>query len=335
MIKLAIDFGSSMTKIYRADTGNGIVLVEPSCVAVTGEDREIRAIGKQAKKLIGKTAGATSIVYPVHEGKIVDSRLAAEMLKEFLNRIGLKGLAFKRSVTVFSVPCGLPEGALDEYRTVAKECGLKQVKFVSAPFLSAIGSDAVLSEVNPVCCLDIGGGVTNMAVLSTDGVIVGFSMNLGGRNMDVNVQKVLEYKGLRIGMLTAERIKNEIGSLSKNARGTTLAEGRSVYEARPHSVSVEAAEISPCIRIYIDKILEYTAQALQQLPAEVAATVNQNGIYLSGGVMKLSGVADYIASRLKMTAHVCEEPQFACILGGGNLVRDKKLLDRLALKNEQ
>ena len=182
---------------------------------------------------------------------------------------------------------------------------------------------------------DIGGGVTNMAVLSTDGVIVGFSMNLGGRNMDVNVQKVLEYKGLRIGMLTAERIKNEIGSLSKNARGTTLAEGRSVYEAQPHSVSVEAAEISPCIRIYIDKILEYTAQALQQLPAEVAATVNQNGIYLSGGVMKLSGVADYIASRLKMTAHVCEEPQFACILGGGNLVRDKKLLDRLALKNEQ
>ena len=150
MIKLAIDLGSSMTKIYRADTSNGIVLVEPSCVAVTGEDREIRAIGKQAKKLIGKTSEATRIVFPVYEGKIVDSRLATAMLKEFLSRIGLGKLMFKRSLTVFSVPCGLPESALAEYRSLARECGLKKVAFVETPYVSAIGSDAVLSETNPI-----------------------------------------------------------------------------------------------------------------------------------------------------------------------------------------
>ena len=95
MIKLAIDLGSTMTKIYRADTGNGIVLVEPSCVAVSGEEREIKAVGKQAKKLIGKTAEYTSIIYPIYEGEIVDMRLAAAMLKEFFARLGILGIMIR------------------------------------------------------------------------------------------------------------------------------------------------------------------------------------------------------------------------------------------------
>ena len=103
MIKLSIDLGSSMTKIYRADASNGIVLAEPSCVAVTGLEREMRAAGKDAKKLVGKTTERTDIVYPIYEGKIVDKRLAAAMLKEFLLRVGL-GSAIKRAETVFSVP---------------------------------------------------------------------------------------------------------------------------------------------------------------------------------------------------------------------------------------
>ncbi|MBQ8658452.1 MAG: rod shape-determining protein [Clostridia bacterium] len=332
MIKLAIDLGSSMTKIYRADTGNGIVLVEPSCVAVSGEEREVKAIGKAAKKLIGKTAEYTSIVFPVYEGEIVDGRLAAVMLKEFLNRIGVSAIALKRSEVVFNVPCGASEELLSDYRALAAECGLKRACFIETPYLAALGGDAVLSDSNPVFSINIGGGVTNIAVVSFDGIIAGLSMNLGGNNMDANIiSKIARTKGLHIGTLTAERIKNEIGSLSPNARGATVAEGSSVAAYHPSSVGVQAADISECIRVYIDKILEYASLVLKKLPAEVAATVNQNGIYLSGGVLKIPFVAEYIARKLDMRIRVCDEPQFATILGGGAVVRDKKLLRKLGV----
>lgn len=329
MIKLAIDLGSSMTKIYRADAGNGIVLAEPSCVAVNA-DREVKAVGKDAKKLVGKTAELTSIVFPVYEGEIVDGQLASVMLKAFLNKVGVRFSALKRAQVVFSVPCGASDELLEDYLSIAQECGLKKVAFVETPFLAALGSDLVLSEANPVFCIDIGGGVTNAAVLSLGGIIAGLSMNVGGNNMDANIiDRMSNGMGLNIGALTAERIKNEIGSLSPNARGSTVAEGGSVTTFRPASVSVQAGEISDCIRIYIDKILEYASLVLNKLPAEVAAAVNKNGVCLSGGVAKLSYVPEYISKRLEMRVHVCEEPQFAVVSGGGVVARDTKLLEKI------
>ncbi len=331
MIKLAIDLGSSVTKIYRADAGSGVVLAEPSCVAVSGVNREIKAIGKDAKKLVGKTAEFTEIVFPVYEGEIVDMRLAEAMLKEFLSRIGIRPSVLKRSFTVFSVPCGASAKLREDYAALAEECGLKRLCFVEAPFLAALGADAVLSEANPVFCLDIGGGVTNAAVLSLDGIIAGLSMNVGGNNMDANIiDRIEACKGLHIGALTAERVKNEIGSLAVGARGATVVEGSLVSAMRPGSVSVQASEIEPCIRIYIDKILEYASLVLQKLPAEVAAAVNSNGVYLSGGVVKLSFVPEYIAKKLDMRIHVCDEPQFAVVTGGGAAVRDERILARIA-----
>ena len=310
MIKLAIDLGTSVTKIYRADASNGIVLAEPSCVAVSGVQREIKAIGKEAKKLVGKTAEFTEIVFPVYEGEIVDGRLAAVMLKEFLSRIGIKSSRLKRSETVFSVPCGASARLKADYAALAEECGLKKVRFVEVPFLAALGADAVLSESNPVFCLDIGGGVTNVAVLSLDGIIAGLSMNIGG--------------------LSAERVKNEIGSLAVGARGTTVVEGSLSATLRPGSAAVQASEIEPCIRVYIDKILEYVSLVLEKLPAEVAAAVNQNGVYLSGGVAKISFVPEYIAKNLDMRTHVCDEPQFAVVTGAGAAARDERLLNLIS-----
>ena len=148
MIKLSIDLGSNMTKIYRADASNGIVLAEPSCVAVTGEEHEVRAIGKDAKKLVGKTTEWTDIVYPIYEGKIVDKKLAAVMLKEFLSRVGL-GIAIKRAETVFSVPCGIDEQQLADYVELAEDCGLKKAHFIEVPYLAALGADGSFAEERP------------------------------------------------------------------------------------------------------------------------------------------------------------------------------------------
>lgn len=333
MIKLSIDLGSSMTKIYRADTNSGIVLAEPSCVAVVGEEEEIKAIGKEAKNLIGKTAEYTKIVYPIYEGVIVDMRLATAMMKEFLSRIGVRKTAFCRIQVLMSIPCGLPEKQLQEYATLAEECGLNKVYFVEQPYLAALGAGAVLSETNPICCLDIGGGVANAAVISANGIIAGMSINVGGNNMDANiVAKIANNNHVLVGALTAERIKNEIGSLSASALGTMVAEGSSTENCQPCSSSVQAAELTECIRVYVNKIVEYTMGVLWGLPAEVAAAINRNGVYLSGGIMKISHAPQYIGSKLGMRVHVCEEPQFATVLGGGVLLQDKLLLARFERK---
>ncbi len=335
MWKLAIDLGSSMTKIYRADTSNGVVLAEPSCVAVYGADKEIKAVGKEAKNLIGKTAEYTSIVYPVYEGEIADMRLASAMLKEFLTRIGVKTGVLHRVQALFSVPCGVSKAVLSQYVALAEECGLKKVSFVEQPYLAAVGAGAVISDSDPVFCLDIGGGVTNIAVVSADGIISGVSMNIGGNNMDANVlAKVARNNGLRIGTLTAERLKNELGSMSVSARGTMVAEGSSIDSCRPAAASVQAADLTDCIRVYIDKIIEYVVAVLRRLPAEVAAIVNRNGVRLSGGVMKIPYLPQYIGSKLEMRYHVCEEPQFATVIGGGAILREKDLLKAFALPIE-
>lgn len=335
MIKLAIDMGSSMTKIYRADTNSGIVLAEPSCVAV-GVDGEIKAIGKEAKNLIGKTAEYTNIVYPVYEGEIVDMRLCAEMLKTFLSRVGLKNSVWHRPQILMSVPCGIGNRSFTDYNNLAEECGLKKVRFVEQPYLAALGAGVALSDSDPVFCLDIGGGVSNAAVLSSDGIIAGISMNIGGNNMDANIiSKIANNNKLLIGALTAERIKNEIGTLSSGALGTMVAEGSSVETCQPASASVQASDLTECIRVYVNKIVEYTSAVLWKLPAEVAATVNRNGVFLSGGVMKIPYLPQYIGRALKMQFHVCEEPQFATAIGGGMLLRDKELLLRFAKKSDE
>ncbi len=336
MIKLAIDLGSSVTKIYRADTNSGIVLAEPSCVAVAANrEEEIRAIGKDAKNLIGKTAESTGIIYPVYEGKIVNPTLAAAMLKTFLGRIGVKRTLLRRAQVLFSVPCGVSERDLNAYIALAEECGLHKAWFVEQPYLAALGSGEVLSASDPVFCLDIGGGVTNIAVLSGDGIISGLSMNVGGNNMDANItSRIANVQNLQIGALTAERIKNEIGTLSPSALGTIVAQGSSVTTRQPAAASVQASDVTECIRVYVQKVVEYATMVLRNLPAEVSATVNRGGVCLSGGVMKTQHVPQYIGSKLGMRFWLSEEPQFATVLGGGVLLRDKKLLLRFAKATE-
>ena len=332
MIKLAIDLGSSTTKIYRADTNSGVVLAEPSCVAVVGGlEQKIRAIGKEAKNLIGKTAEYTDIIYPVYEGKIVNMSLASAMLKEFFKRIDMKPSLLRRAQVLFSVPCGIPDHLLEEYMTLAEECGLRKVYFVEQPYLAALGSGAILSDSDPVFCLDIGGGVTNAAVISADGIISGISMNVGGNNMDANIiSRIASNQKLLVGALTAEKIKNEIGSLSVNALGTVVVQGRSTITCQPSSVSVQANDLTDCISVYADKAVEYAVMVLRNLPAEVSATINRGGVYLSGGVMKIQHLPQYLGGKLSMRFRLGEEPQFATVLGGGVLLRDKELLKRFA-----
>ena len=185
MIKLAIDLGSSVTKIFKI--GSGVVLAEPTCIAVSTSSGTVKAIGEEAKLLIGKTAEFTTIVFPVFEADIVNEEMAAVMLTYFLSKIGVTRSRARKAEALFSVPCGAQDELLEKYRRLAAACGIGSVCFVEVPFLSALGQNMPLSETEPVFVVDMGGGSTNIAAFSLDGVIAGIGLNIGGGNIDSHI----------------------------------------------------------------------------------------------------------------------------------------------------
>lgn len=327
MLKIAIDLGTSVTKIYK--TGSGIVLAEPTCVAVESATRTVKAIGEDAKLLVGKTAEGTSVVFPVFEGEVVDKEMAAAMLDVFLRKIGVRAGRSRVDVT-FAIPCGAPESAKSAIYDVCDELGISHVGFVQAPFLSAIGQDLPISDSNPVFVMDIGAGVTNIGVMSLDGIIAGISVNIGGSNMDAHiVDYVSKQFGLKIGPLTSERLKNTVGSLIVGDGQSMVVNGRDISGGRPRSIAVNSADVVYPVQVYIDKLIEYANMILKKLPAEVSAGICKSGIHLSGGVSKLPGIADYVAERMAIETHVCEEPSMAVVLGAGRAIGNPALLKKI------
>lgn len=210
--------------------------------------------------------------------------------------------------------------------------GISRVSFAESPYLAALGQDVPLSESNPVFAIDIGAGETSIAAFSLDGMIAGLSMNVGGSNMDIHIiDHIAETYNLKIGSLTSEKLKNTIGTLSEYDNQSMIVNGRDITAGKPRSVSVSSPDILFPIRVYVDKIVEYAELILRKLPAEVSAAMCKNGVYLSGGVCSLAGIADYVAEKLQMEAHLSAEPQMAVVLGGGRAIGNPALLRRIRL----
>lgn len=327
MLKVAIDFGTSVTKIYRI--GNGIVLAEATCLAVSKETGEIRAYGNEAKRLLGKTAEATEIVFPVYEGEIASERYAGALLAYFLKKVVRR--AFFGVEVLFCVPCGCPEPSKEKYLRVARAAGVSRVNFVETPYLVALGQDVPLSESNPVFAVDFGAGKTSVAVFSLDGIIAGFSMAVGGNNMDTHIiDCVADTYGLKIGLQSSEKLKSTIGSLYESDSQSMYVNGRDIATGKPRSVAVASEKIAPPIRVYVDKVLEYCELLLRMLPAEVSAAICKNGVFLAGGVCALAGFGDYLSEKLQMEAHLAADVQTAVVLGGGRVIGNAALYRKLA-----
>ena len=327
MIKLAIDFGTSVTKIYRI--GSGIVLAEATCVTMQKDTGEIRAFGNEAKRLFGKTSDMTDVIFPLFEGEIVNERCAAAFLEYCLGKIVRRGSVD----AVFCVPCACSAASREKYYRVSKSAGIARIGFVEAPYLAALGQDVPLSESNPVFAIDVGAGKTSAAAFSLDGIIAGITMNVGGNNMDVHIiDHIAENFNLKIGALTSEKLKNSVGSLMENDNQSIIVNGRDVGTGKPRSVAVTSEDILFPIRIYVDKIVEYAELVLQKLPAEVSAAMCKNGILLSGGVCNLAGFADYISEQLQMDVLASGDPQMSVVLGGGRAIGNPALLRRIQME---
>ncbi|MBD5632613.1 MAG: hypothetical protein HDP34_05230 [Clostridia bacterium] len=335
MKKIAIDMGSGVTKIYMP--GCGVVLTEATCIAVEeyfegGEKRiGIKAYGDKARALSGRAALNTHIVNPVFEGDIVHEKLAANLLEYFLEKIEIPFKKAKRVEAVFILPCGAKPELKQKYLRIANECGIGAVYFTVTPFAAVLGHNVAISESTPMFVLDIGHSITNIAALSQDGIVYGLTVNLGGGNIDVQIiDELAENFNLKIGALTAERLKNTVGSLLDDDNKMNVVEGRDVKTGAPASLAVNSEQIYEVIQTYIDKILEYVTLVLTKLPAEVAPGVMHSGIYLSGGLMKMDGLAEYIEKKLSIPVNLPEEEQLAAVIGGGTILVNDELLDRFA-----
>ena len=330
MQKLAIDFDSVYTNIYVL--GGGLVLSEPTVVAVSqDEKKEVKAIGDEAKKLIGKTAKNTKVMFPVFEGEIVNEKVAIGLLSAFLKKIEVGG-GLLGAQAVFSVPCGVTGDMVSKYKKVAKACGISKSYFVEAPLLSALGQRIPLNDSTPCFIIDMAGGTTNIAAVSLDGVIAGVSVNFGANKISTDIIDYLaENYGLQIGLLSAERLKKEIGSLDKFDALTTVVNGRDLRTGAPKSILIKAKDIIEPTKKYFDKISEIALTVLKKLPPEVSAEIRHAGIYVSGIGSAVYGLEKYYKEIFDMQINVAENGLSSVALGGGVAIGDSELLKKLAL----
>ncbi len=328
MLKLAIDLGTSVTKIFRI--GSGIVLAEATCLTVSKDTGEIRAFGSEAKRLLGKTAEFTEMVFPVYEGEIVNERYAGALLEYFLGKVVRRAFSVE---ALFCVPCGATVQTRERYYRVAKAAGISRVNFVETPYLVALGQDVPLSESNPVFAIDVGAGKTSLAVFSLDGIIAGLTMNVGGNNMDTHIiDCIADTYNLKIGPQSSEKLKQSVGSLITGDNQGAIVNGRDMTSGRPRSVSVSSGDVLFPIRIYVDKIVEYAELVLKKLPAEVSAAMCKNGVFLAGGVCGIVGFGDYVAKKLQMEAHLASDVNTAVVLGGGRVIGNNALMRKLCME---
>ena len=270
MIKLAIDLGSWVTKIYKS--GCGVVLSEATCAAVEqlpGAGRyNIKFLGEKARALSGKSAQNTHIVNPVVDGDIIHPDIVADLLGYFLEKIEITPRRARKTEVIFVLPCGAKPELKKKYFRLADDCNIGKVYFTQVPFAAVLGHNVPLSDSTPVFSVDIGYGLTNIAAFSLDGVIAGMSLNLGGGNIDVHLMDYMaENYNLRIGALTAERLKNTVGSFLPDDDKLMVVDGRDASTGAPASVAVRTSQIFEVLALYVDKIIEYIVLMISQLPA--------------------------------------------------------------------
>lgn len=332
MNRVVIDIGSWVTKICMP--GCGVVLSEATCVALQEDGngaQSIRAFGDTARALSGKAAQNTRIVNPVCEGDIVHPELLSRLLAYFLEKIEIDKKQARYTEVMFVVSTSATAELRQKYIELAQSCNIGRVYFTRTPYAAVLGHNVTLSDTSPMFCVDIGYGKTDIAVFSLDGIISGFTVNLGGGNIDVHVMDFMaDYFSLKIGANTAEKLKIAVGSLLEDDNKTTVVNGRDAKTGAPSSAAVNSSHLEEIIKLYVDKIIEYVHAVLSELPAEVSSAVLDGGIYISGGLTKLDGFAKYFSNQLEIKVNTCEEPSLASVLGGCTVLSSPNLCAKIA-----
>jgi rod shape-determining protein MreB and related proteins len=330
---LAIDLGTANTKIYVR--GRGIVSCEPSVVAVQKDfrgSRRVLAVGRDAKEMLGKTPGNIVAIRPMKDGVIADFEVTEAMLRYFINRAHDRKTLVRPRI-IICVPFGITEVEKRAVKESAESAGAREVYLIEEPMAAAIGAGLPITEPTGNMVVDIGGGTTEVAVISLAGIVYSKSVKVGGDKMDEAIIQHMKRKyNLLIGERTAEAIKCEIGSASPfDEPRAQEVKGRDLVAGIPKSALVNSDEIRDALVDPVSGIIEAIRQALEGTPPELSADIVDKGIVLTGGGGLLGGLDCLIREETGLPVTLSEDPISAVVLGAGRALDELDLLSEVAL----
>ena len=315
---IGIDLGTANTLVFVRS--KGIVIREPSVVAVDKKANPPRvvAVGTQAKEMIGRTPGSIVAVRPLKDGVIADFNITADMLKEFIRRA--MNNSFGRANVLICIPSGVTEVEKRAVYGAAKGAGAKEVRTIEEPMAAAIGAGLPVGEPTGSMVVDIGGGTSEVAVISLGDVVTSRSTRVAGDNFDDAIIAYIKKKyNLLVGERTAEDIKIKIGSaFPYEGEGTMVIKGRNLMDGLPKHVEVTAEEIREALADPVNQILDAIRATLERTPPELAADIIDHGIMLTGGGALLRGIDQLISSETKIPVYIAENA-LDCVVDGTGL----------------
>lgn len=345
---LGIDLGTANTLVYIR--GKGIAIREPSIVARHLRSKKIIAVGTEAKKMLGKTPGTIEAIRPLEHGVISDFDGATYMLSYYIKQVhevGRRLPLLARPRVVVGIPSGVTEVERRAVWEAALSAGARECYLIEEPMAAAVGSNVSVFEPTGVMTVDIGGGTTEIAVISLGGIVVNRSLKVAGYDMDQAIVHYIRLKhGLIIGEKTAEEVKLKIGSAfskskkqkekNKNEKGeaieterVALVRGRDVERGLPRSLRVTETEIREAIGPVINEIVDSVMEVVEETPPELTSDILEHGILLTGGGALIKGIDDVIVEKTKLPVTIVEDPLTTVVRGCAKLLDDPALLNQV------
>ncbi len=318
---IGIDLGTANTLVYLK--GKGIIIREPSVVAVDTRDRTVRCVGQEAKEVIGRTPGSIVAVRPLKDGVIADFDVTTELLQEFIRKAINKSM-FTKTRVIICIPSGVTAVERRAVRDAATAAGAKKVFIIEEPMAAAIGAGLPVAEPTGNMVVDIGGGTAEVAVISLGGIVSYKSVRVGGDMFDTAISNYIKKKyNLLVGERTAENIKIQVGSAFPQEEESTITiKGRNQLNGLPESVTISSEEVREALMDPLYSILDAIKVTLEKTPPELAADIIDQGITLTGGGALLRGLDQLITKETGIPVYVAESPLDCVAEGTGKVLEN-------------
>jgi rod shape-determining protein MreB and related proteins len=330
---LAIDLGTANTLVYVK--GKGIVLSEPSVVAVRKDGKgysRVLAVGKEAKLMLGRTPGNIVAIRPMKDGVIADFEVTEAMLRHFIRKVHNRRTLIRPRI-IICVPSGITQVEKRAVRESAESAGAREVYLIEEPMAAAIGAGLPITEPTSNMVVDIGGGTTEVAVISLAGIVFSKSVRVGGDKIDEAILQYVKRKyNLLIGERTAEVIKTTIGTAYPQDEPESIeVKGRDLVSGIPKTLTIDSEEVRIAISEQIDTIIDAVKVALEQTPPELAADIVDRGIFLTGGGALLKNIDVLLREETGLPITIADDPLSAVVLGSGKTLESLELLKEVSI----
>ncbi len=328
---IGIDLGTANTLVYVR--GKGVVIREPSAVARHKKTKEILAIGMSAKKMVGRAPASIDVIRPLRDGVIADFDATAAMLSHYIKKVHETGSTFPqipRPKVVIGIPSGVTEVERRAVAEAALDAGAREANLIEEPMAAAIGAGLPIEGPEGNFIVDIGGGTSEIAVISLGGIVLGRSIRIAGDEMDEAIVNYVRLKySLLLGQPTAESVKIGIGGVKVSEQKFAVVRGRDLETGLPKSIKLTSEEVQEALSPILQEIIGSIVDTLEETPPELTSDIMEKGIVLAGGGSLISGIDKAISEAAKMPVWIADDPLTCVVRGCGKCLEDNSLLKKI------